>query len=47
MDAGPSHSQRIYLMDVQEMSGQTSEPHERQPAGWPLPSPPWMQDTGC
>jgi hypothetical protein len=29
------------------MNGQNSDPHERQSAGWPLPSPPWMQDTGC
>ena len=34
MDAGPSHCQRVDLVDVQDMNGQKSDPHERQPAGW-------------
>lgn len=46
MDAGPSHSQHTVIMDLQDMNEQNSEPYERQPAGWPLPSPA-MPETAC
>ena len=29
------------------MNEQNSDPYERQPAGWPLPSPLFMLEPGC